>query len=227
MRYGFLIALFLLPGLARAESIPISTPFDLEGAGWETLTFSGKDPARFIGGNDGTVEVFTLSSTAILYRDIEEMADGSQTLNWSWRVNQAPPATDLSVKGGDDRALALHLWFPEAEGHGPGLFTQLGRNLARAAGFPVPGHAITYVWGGDHEAGSMFPNPYMKDGVIVVLEPSSSPLGTWQDITINWRQDFEAAFGFEAPTPYYLGLSADTDDTGTGSRGFFKDIVFE
>lgn len=217
----------LLPGIAHAEGTAIKTPFDLDAAGWEVLTFSGKDPARFIGMDDGTLEVFTLSSTAILYRDIEDMANGTDTLRWSWRVNQAPPATDLSAKGGDDRALALHLWFPESGGHRPGLFTRIGRGLARAAGVPVPGHAITYVWGGDDEAGTMFPNPYFEDGVIVVLEPASSPLDTWEDENINWRQDFENAFGFEAPTPHYIGLSADTDDTGTGSQGFFKNIVFE
>ena len=220
-------ALACLLGTAWVAAAPLHTPPDLTGAGWSVLTFSGKAPARFIGRAEGDLEIHTHGSTAILYRSVEPPAAGMPTLRWSWRVDRAVPATDLSKRGGDDRSLALHLWFPESPGHRPDPFTRIGRGLARAFGARIPGNTITYVWGGEHKPGTVLANPYFSDGVIVVVENSSAPLAAWRDAAVDWRADFKRAFGFGGPQPSVLGVSADSDDTQTRSLGFIRNIRFE
>ena len=217
---------FLL-GTAWAAAAPLDTPPDLESAGWSVLTFSGMPPARFIGRADGDLEIYTSSSTAILYRSVTPPAQDMPMLRWSWRVDRAVPATDLSKRGADDRSLAVHLWFPESPGHRPSLLTRFGRGLARVFGAQIPGNTITYVWGGEAEPGTLIPNPYFSDGVIIVVENSSAPLAIWRDAGVDWRADFQRAFGFEASAPTALGLSADSDDTGSASLGFIRNIRFE
>ncbi len=212
----------LAAGTANAQ--PLSTPPDLAAAGWKTYKFGDGDPARFIGHEDGRLEVYTYSSTSMLFREFTADDDPGEKVHWRWRVDQATPATDLSRKGGDDRSLAVHIWFPESKGHGPGLFTRIGRGLARSFGAPVPGNAITYVWGGEQAPGTVLPNPYFKDGVIIVLEDNDAPLKTWRDVEINWRADFTNAFGWTPPNPSLIAISADSDDTASQSQGFITDI---
>ncbi|MFN3231444.1 MAG: DUF3047 domain-containing protein [Alphaproteobacteria bacterium] len=220
-RFVVIITLCLATAPAAAGSLP--TPPDLERAGWSTFSFDNSAPARFIGHEDGRLEVYTYSSTSLLYRDLISDEPGER-LSWRWRVDRATARTDLSQKGGDDRSLAVHLWFPETAGHRPGLFTQIGRGVARALGAPVPGNSITYVWGGKHPPATMLPNPYFNDGVIIVLESNQAPLKTWRDVSVDWRADFKNAFGYEAPAPSHIAVSADSDDTGSQSRGFIADI---
>ena len=158
--------------------------------------------------------VKTNGSTSVLYRAVDQEAAGRHVLRWRWRVDQAPPATDLSKKGGDDRALTLHLWFPEPDDD----------SLFGSGGL---GHILTYVWGGNHAPGTVMENPFLSSGVIIVLENADAPLATWRDVQVDWARDFKVAFGTDAPTPARIGLSADSDDTGSTSRGVFRDIRFE
>ncbi|NJO67751.1 MAG: DUF3047 domain-containing protein [Rhodospirillales bacterium] len=119
---------------------------------------------------------------------IRELGDGERDrpmLSWRWRVDAAPPATDLGVKGADDRALAIHVWYPPAEG--TATFSQ---RLTRLFGYPAPGFALTYVWGGAAAAGSVVTNPYMEAGRLIVLRPSGTPQGQWFDEQVDPAADF-------------------------------------
>lgn len=164
----------------------------------------------------------------MLYRSVETIAEEKPILSWRWRVDLTTPATDQSVKGEDDRPLALHLWFPSTKGHRPGLFKRIGRSLVGAFGTPVPGKAITYIWGGSNSVRAKLTNPYFRpDGILIVLRDSHEALGAWQQERIDYAADFRSAFGYDAPTPRFIVISADSDDTQTSSRGRIADITFE
>ena len=216
----------LVGGLATATPIGnIRLPIepDLERAGWKVLTLSRKPPTQFVGRADGTIEVTAESSVAFLYRDVPTASQHKRYLSWRWRVDLAMLPTDLSRKGYDDRPLALHVSFPSPANEG-----DIWQRLRRAfIGVPLSGKLITYVWGGTGQRGDKLVNPHVEgDGVMYILRSGYTPPGQWFAEKINIAADFERAFGYEAPPPMYIMVSADTDDTESRSIGWIADIVF-
>lgn len=202
------------------SSAPIGP--DLEQAGWQLIAFSGKPATRFAGKPDGSIEVVAERSVAFLYRDVSALSGHQRYLFWRWRVDETIPATDLSRKGQDDRPLALHLSFPGDRRNS--LWQSLRRMLVDV---PLSGKVITYVWGGAGRRGDRLQNPYLRrDGVLYILRPSDAPTGQWFTEKIDIDADFSRAFGYSAPSPMYVLLSADTDDTASRSMGSIADIVF-
>ena len=216
----------LVSGLATAIPIDnISLPIgpDLERAGWKVLTLSGKPPTHFVGRADGTIKVTSESSVAFLYLEVPAASQHKRHLSWRWRVDLTMSATDLSRKGYDDRPLALHVSFPSRSHEG-----DLWQRLRRAfIGVPLSGKLLTYVWGGTGQRGDKLANPHVNgDGVIYILRSGHAPTGRWFTEKIDITADFERAFGYEAPSPTYIVVSADTDDTAGRSIGVIADIIF-
>ena len=208
-------------------SVALAVTPDLERAGWQVLAFPGKVETRFIGRSDGAIEVRAESSVALLYREVTPTEGQNQHLSWRWRVEETMPPTDLALKGSDDRPLALHIWFP-ADPDRTSWWQRLSRvALDLAIDAPVSGKWLTYVWGGTGGRGDSLMNPYSgPDGVIYILRPGNAPTGRWFSETIDIAADFERAFGYPAPAPIYIAISADADDTDGSSVALIADIRF-
>jgi hypothetical protein len=210
---------------APAATIPMGP--DLEAAGWRELEVKGKPANRFIGHPDGSIEVFSSSSVSRLYRAIEVDLDATPVLTWRWRVDDPVPPTDLTQKGEDDTALTIFVGFPWDPGEAS--FTErLTRPLVEAyAGEDAPGRVLAYVFGGDHPRGAWVESPHLRSaGAMRVLRPADSPTGEWFEERADIVQDYREAFGEDPPDPTQIAISADTDDTGSTSRGFVKDLAF-
>ncbi len=76
---------------------------DLAAAGWRLLEVPGKAPARFSGDEGSSLQVSSNGGVGFLYRPLAASEAGKLRLSWRWRVESAPPPSDLSVKGADDR----------------------------------------------------------------------------------------------------------------------------
>jgi hypothetical protein len=182
---------------------------------WQRLELPDRRPAEFtFDGADGVI-VRTDRSVAFLYRDIGNAVPSSKRLlSWHWRVEKGFPATDLSRPGGDDRPLAVHLWFSDRD-H-PSLFGRLGWLF----GYPHISHTVTYAFGGRRATGSVFANPFHENGAIFVLRGPGTSAGNLY--TEKRNIDADIAKAFMAPpmieTLKYIAISADTDDTGADSR---------
>ncbi len=219
MRLSICIAAFVLTLMAAASQTAAGgSLLRLFGADWTTFGLPDKAAADFIGRDDGSLEVRADGAVGFLYREVSA-AVPDQALTWRWRVDQAIPATDLSRRGRDDRPLAVHLWFTPLPDQGSFWGT-----IADIFGQPRPGYALTYVWGGTAARGARFDNPYLDDGVIVVLRPGSAATGTWYEEHIDIRADFRRVFGFEPPELAYIAISADTDDLAVASIGRIADL---
>lgn len=217
----FLIAVWLasvVPSATWAEApLPV---------GWELLKIPGKAVTRFAAAPNRAIKVSANESVGFLYSRAADMPGKGPFLTWRWRVDMAPPPTDLSAKGMDDRPLAVHVWFGNEDGSASdwGLQTRLGAWLFDR---PLPGKMLTYVWGGRSKRGATMKNPYRESaGQIIVLRPGSSAAGTWFRETVNFAADFEAAFGYRPGAPAYIAVSADTDDKGGQSMGTVADLAF-
>lgn len=210
---------------AAAGAVPMGP--DLAAAGWRELGVSGKSGNRFIGHPDGSIEVISSSSVSRLYRPIGVDLEATPVLIWRWRVDEPVPPTDLTRKGEDDTALTLYVGFPWDPGRAS-FRERLTRPLVEAyAGEDAPGRVLAYVWGGEQPRGAWVESPHLGSaGAMRVLRPADSPTGEWFEERVDIVQDYREAFGEEPPDPSQIAISADTDDTGSTSRGTVGDLAF-
>ena len=163
----------------------------------------------------GVLRVHSESSVGFYYRDMltgNQLEDGEWELSWDWRVLDTSGATQTNVAGLDDRPVAVHVWInnPRSAGWFKG-------SLARLFSVPVPGHMITYSWGGTEQKGSRFPNPHIPDdGTIQVLRDHSDYGHEWFTETVRFRADLLSQYPDIRWRRAYVVVSSDNED----SKGF-------
>jgi hypothetical protein len=225
-RLGVVLACGLLLVLPAAAEI-VDKGRDLVAEGWEEVTFRGKPPNIFIGHRDGSVEVVSEGGVSLIHRDVDVDLALTPHLGWRWRVDEAAPVTGPAAGGGEDRALAVYVSFP-FDPEGATLWERMVRPFVETfAGEDAPGRIIAYVWGGEGLPGEIVGSPHLGEGgIVVVARPADAPLGTWLEERRDVARDYRELFGYEAPSPTQLAISANTDGSGTRSRGFVADLGF-
>ncbi len=220
------------PSFARAEGRALQDATnaidpELTAAGWRLFSDSRWAPARFRLLPDGAIEVTSDNSTALIWKEVERGDARKTRLTWEWRVDRNTPPTDITVKGGDDRPLALHIWFMKPRDE-LNFFERLRADVLEAVvGLPVHGRLLTYVWGGRREAGDAGPNPHVGDGSrMFVLRSGRAELGVWLPESRDLIADYRAAFGEDPPERGIVALAADSEDTRTGSRARLRRLRF-
>ncbi len=128
--------------------------------------------------------------------------------------------TDLSLKGGDDRNIALYFLFAPRE---------LANDLENASPDRVFRHEavriLVYVRGGNHEPGTIVSSPYLEPrGVLLPLRGTGK--GTFAE-SVDLAADFRQAFGMPPGVLLGLGISADSDDTNGVIEAELGDLVIE
>lgn len=209
-------ALLLLAGLLFAGTGRGQAGDALEAAGWRRAAWPGVPAARFdpLPGRDG-VSVRAEAQAGFVWRPVQG-APGC--LWWRWRVEDGPPATDLSRRGGDDRALSVAVGFA---GWPPGASAwQRVRHVvaqARAGeGRSLPRSVLMYVWGGTGREPALFTSPYLGGlAAVRVLRPADAPRGRWLSEGVDLAADWRAAFGGEPPPVQEIALGTDADDTAS------------
>lgn len=215
--------LFALAGLVLSFSVGAAV-LGLGRDHWKENTFSDIPATEYLVKADGTILIIANQSSSILHRRLSPKEREGTALAWEWRVQDPVPPTDLTQKGEDDRAVAVHIWFKDKKG---GLFAGIKRSLAKLSGRSLRGKAISYTWGGTQEPGTVLENPFMKgDGVIIVLRGEEAPTGKWIRERVDFMADFEAAFGYRPDPPKGIAISGDSDNTGVMSRASVRDIHF-
>lgn len=202
-----LAAALALPGPAAALG-PVAFGPDLAANGWNELTFRGRTPARFTPDGAAGLRVETQSGVSVLWRGVPDSFGAAGSAAWRWRVDAAVPPTDLGSRGGDDRSLALYFVFADD----PGSVRETPRTLRAAM---RRGRALIYVWGGAAPRGSVISSPSMLGRGQMVIARTGS--GGWQSEQVDLRGDFRRVFGREPGPLMGIGVSADSDDTGTRS----------
>jgi hypothetical protein len=150
--------------------------------------------------SNGTVSIFWTRLTPARWQ--------TRKASWHWQVRQGVPATDLTLKGGDDRNLALYFVFLPRQAAEKAKDAGLS-DLLDASGARV----LMYVWGGRHAVGSILPTPYLGErGRTIVRHAAGNGEA---DTAVDLAKDYLAAFGEPVQTLVGLAVSADSDDTAT------------
>ncbi|WP_207191647.1 DUF3047 domain-containing protein [Paracraurococcus ruber] len=203
---------------------PIHPPGSLEAAGWTHAPWHGLEPARWRVLGDG-VAVEGAGQGSFVWRRVQGDA---ACLTWRWRVDQGPPATDLTRQGGDDRALSVAIgfsgWPPDAT-----AWQRMRHGVAQAAagGHTLPRSVLIYVWGGTGREPLPFPSPWLHGlGKVRVLRAADAPRGQWFEQRVNLAADWKASFGAAPPPLQEIAIGTDTDDTRTRIEARVEAIRF-
>jgi hypothetical protein len=218
------LASFVLP-LAIASAQPVSVPFgpSLEQAGWEPLTFRWLSETQYVATDMNTLGVVAEGSSSVISKRLPEQAFDATRASWRWRVDEGAPATDLSQKGGDDRALAIYFAFaPESDRASAAEGRASLRNLLLTG----RGKLLVYVWGGEGVRGEMLQNPYTRgSGVYIIQRPASTATGNWLSEDVDLRADFARAFGGEPGVLVGVAVASDSDDTNSRNVAAIADLA--
>lgn len=207
------LALALLLAAPAHASGPV--PFDEAWTEQNFRLFSGND-YRLAG---SAMEVQSDGTVSLVWRGLPQAFWTARQASWTWAVEVGVPATDLGVKGGDDRNLALYFVFlPEAEARAmagrPNIRRLLGSDAARV---------LVYVWGGTRAG--MQGSPWLgARGRTVVLRPAGE--GAHGE-RVDLAADYARAFGGTAPALVGLAVSADSDDTDSVIRARVEGLRLE
>ena len=165
------------------------------------------------------LDVISDGTVSLLWRPVEQFAGSARTASWAWRVQEGVAATDLTIKGGDDRNLAIYFVFVD-----PDRADALSGGNARRILREDSARALVYVWGGLHEEGSILPSPYSAQLRTKVLQGAGS--GEFRE-SVDLERDFQSAFGAEPGTLVGLAVSADSDDTDGKIVASIADLLLE
>lgn len=216
--------------LARRPNAQVAIPMgaDLAALDWQLLRVSGRAPTRFVGLEDGTIEVIADHSMAALYKPVMIDLKDQPCLSWRWQVVESTiPLVDLSRRGEDDRPLMVTVGFPFQPDRAT-LWERMKYLIAKAAtGRDIPGRLLAYVWGGTGDRGELVRSPQLQTaGMMRILRPTGSRLGAWFEESVDLAREFEAFFGFPPPRVVEIGLLGDSDDTSSTSIGRVADLAF-
>lgn len=200
----------------------------LASEGWQEMPFDGKAANRFTLTKDGALQVDSNSSVSVLQKSVTVDIETKPILRWRWCVTEPAPATDLAIKGEDDRSLAVYVAFPFVPEEASAFQKMERRIVEKTAGPDTPGRILMYVFGGKRDRGTIVESPHLGEaGMMKILRPAAgTPAGEWFEETVDIAKDYRKAFGTEPPPPMSLAISADTDDTESRSRGLVMDLGF-
>ena len=151
------------------------------------------------------LDVVSDGTVSLLWLPMDKSRRSAQAASWSWRVQEGVTATDLAIKGADDRNLAVYFVFVD-----PDRAEELAGGSARRILREGSARALIYVWRGQHSRGAILPSPYSAQLRTIVLRGSS--VGAHQE-DVDLASDYRAAFGSLPGTLVGLAVSADSDDT--------------
>ncbi len=205
----------------------VELPLDLMEQGWEQITFDDKQPNRFASCGEGCVEVETDGSVSMIGKEVATDLSKMPVLNWEWRIENRVVESDLSVKGEDDRAVALYVTFPYDPDTASFSEKMMRPLVEMARGANAPSRVLSYVWGGFGKAGDMIESPFFGAvNAMIICRNAKSPVGEWLYEEFDIIADHERAFGSTPTKAAHILIAADSDDTGGMNRASVRKILF-
>lgn len=166
---------------------------------WKVRLVRGQAaPTTEVVREDGA-SVFRMSGAgraAWFYRELSpELAESAGSLDWSWRVVEAPPAADLRAKETDDSPVRVYVVFGK-----PGIFNRAGR--------------IIFYTFGNAEPGDFSQASHASDKMHVIRVDGADARRAWRDHSVEPFADYRRIWHRDPPPITAIGVMQDTDQTG-------------
>lgn len=192
---------------APAEGITVGTFNHNELTQWDERSFKGRTNYQIIDQN--TLQASCQNTASALYRQMTVDLTRTPLLRWSWRVDHVHPELNDTTKAGDDYAARIYVV------------------VAPNALLPWRVRAINYVWANRQSVGSLWPNAFTDQAIMVALR-SGQPTtqGQFTNEVRNVREDFKNLFGLDVTNIDGVAIMTDCDNSGLPSTGYYRDIRF-
>ncbi len=195
-----------LAALAMLATPALANDIAFDG-NWKQQGFLRLSPNTYeLGGS--FIGIGSQDSVSMIYRPVPRGHWQADKASWEWAVSQSVPATDLTVKGVDDRNISLYFVFVDAD---------QAEKLANASARRIFGNrsmrTLVYVWGGDYPRGTVLDSPF-QPGRTMMVPLRKAGTGDFRE-SVDLAADYRRAFGSEPGVLVGLAVSADSDDTNT------------
>lgn len=210
MRPVLLLYLFTLGfspfAIAGSENVRAGNFAAGDLAGWDSKVFNNATRYQLVGLDDRQVlQADCKDSASAFYRRIKVNLEKTPILRWSWRVDGTYPGLDETQKKGDDYPARIYV-------------------VIDGGAFIWRTKALNYVWASHQPAGSVWPNAYAKQAMMVAVR--SGPEEGWHEESRDLRRDFRDLFDIDAKQIDGVALMTDCDDAHGQGRAWYGDIRF-
>lgn len=187
---------------ALTQELP---PFTEPGhAGWQEKRFAGQTVYTPVLENGlKMLHASSQGSASGLVREQTIDLRRTPVLNWSWKVEKIMPGIDERQKKGDDFAARVYV---VAKG---GLAFWNTR-------------ALSYVWSNSQPVGTLWPNPFTANAILIAAQSGKQHLGLVMDEKHNVREDWRQAFGEDISTIDAIAIMTDADNSGLSSSALYS-----
>lgn len=201
LKKRFFLSILLLAGSAYAG----------DASAWKDFTFLRYKPIEFkVSGEK--IDINSKAASSMLYRAISVEEQKKPRIKWAWRVESSNvKATLLDIAHGDDRTIGVYIFFSKTP-------------VVGEASLSTAGNYIAYIWGSSHKVGEAITRPD-KQGRMIIVRPYNEKKQKWFYETMDYKKDFEKAFGYKG-YPSFVAISADTDDSNATTIAKVKNITF-
>lgn len=195
---GFFIGFLIISSYAVANENfakyqPTNTPFKNDLSKWEKIEFEGNTEYKNIG---DCVSATSNASASGLTKEVRLPVNNNSVLRWAWTAEkeliQGKSAPEKS-KAGDD---FLALVYVIHEGR-----------------LPWQTKAINYVWSRENAVADHWPNPFLSNAHMLVVQSGKDGLGEWRYFERNIKNDFKKYFNLDIDKIDGIALMTDTDNT--------------
>jgi hypothetical protein len=178
-------------------------------AGWEEHIFKGRTLYSMDDSSASrTIKASCIETASALYQENEIDLRKTPVLRWSWRVNDVQSQLREREKSGDDYPARIYAVYT------PSRLT------------PWRTLAIDYVWSNNQDIGSVWPNAFTKNAVMVALQSGAPTSQGWKQESRNIRQDFKSFFNIDVDFIDGVAIMTDCDNAQLPMTGFYKNIHF-
>jgi hypothetical protein len=199
-------------------------------ATWKPLTFKKvKQHTRYeLVTDNGVVVVKAASNSSAsgLIRKVEIDPKIYPVVTWCWKVNKIYEKGDVTKKKGDDYPARIYITF-KYDPDKAGFFEKIKYDIAKTFyGEYPPAAALNYIWASNAPEGTIVPNPYTDQAMMIAVESGAQKLNSWVEEGRNIYQDYKKAYGEEPPLISGVAIMTDSDNTKESAVSFFGDITF-
>lgn len=203
-----LVTVLSLPEISMADQITAMYEQDFES--WSEHSFKGHTSYFFERTTSlPYVKASCTDTASALYQESTVDLSKTPVLHWSWKIEGVHPQLNEREKSGDDYPARVYVVY------------------APSSLMPWRTLAIDYVWSNNQKVGSVWPNAFTKNAVMVALQSGNpAPGNAWRQEVRNVRDDFKAFFGIDLDSINGVAIMTDCDNVGLPMVGYYKNLRF-
>lgn len=163
------------------------------------------------------------SASGLIYQKTFDIRQ-CPVISWRWKVKNIYIKGDARTKAGDDYPLRIYVVF-KYDPDQAGLSKRIKYDLIKAIrGEYPPDSSLNYIWANRLDKGTLIPNAYTDQAMMIVMQSGSSRLNSWITERVNALEDYRRAFGREPPAKAGLVVMSDGDNTGESASAWLDFI---